>query len=140
MNWGKGIIVVLIAFILFISGMAVYMFLSPQDDYDHQYYEKGLKFNRDYDREQQVLKDHAAPLIRVIDRQIKLTFKEYVIGTVKFERPSNNMLDKFYSLDSRKGNEIDIPLGSIASGQWKLVFNWVSNRKSYLYEEEIFIK
>ncbi len=63
MNWGKGIIAGMIIFVLFIAGMCIYMFTSPQDDFDQQYYEKGLTFNHDYDREQQVTKDHAEPLI-----------------------------------------------------------------------------
>ena len=140
MNWGKGIVTGMIIFILFILSMCIYMFRMPADEYDHQYYEKGLSFNHDYNREQQVIKDHAQPLITVIDNHVKLTFAVPVKGTVNFERPSNNLLDKVYRLDSGKGNEVDIPLDSIIKGQWKLVFDWTGNNKAYLYQQEIYFK
>ncbi|HTE00114.1 MAG TPA: FixH family protein [Mucilaginibacter sp.] len=140
MNWGKGIVTGMIIFMLFISGMVVFMFLSPTDDYDHQYYEKGLGFDHDYDREKQVVKDHAQPLIRITDDSIKFTFPHPVKGTIKFERPSNNTLDKVYQLNSGGSNEVDISIDPLASGKWKLVFDWKSNNKAYLYQQEIYIK
>lgn len=140
MNWGKGIILGMAIFILFITGMGVFMFLSPTDEYDHQYYEKGLTFNQDYDREKQVANDHAQPVIQVADGYMKLTFTHAVKGKITFERPSNNLLDKVFQLDSGLGNEVEIPIGSITKGQWQLVFDWKSNNKSYLYQKAVFIK
>jgi hypothetical protein len=140
MNWGKGIILGMAIFVLFITGMGIYMFLSPTDEYDHQYYEKGLTFDHDYDREKQVVKDHAQPMIQVSASYVKLTFTQPVKGKITFERPSNNLLDKVFQLDSGLGNEVELPIGSLTKGQWKLVFDWTSNNKGYLYQKEIFIK
>jgi len=140
MNWGKGIIAGMIIFMLFIIGMGIYMFSVPVDEYDHQYYENGLNFNHDYDREAQVGKDHAQPLIQVIGHHIKFTFAQPVKGKIKFMRPSDPALDRFFKLDSSEGNEIEVPLASIAAGQWQLVLEWESNHKAYLYHQEVYIK
>jgi hypothetical protein len=137
MNWGKGIIAVLATFMLFIGGMCVYMFLSPADDFDHQYYEKGLSFNHDYDREKQVELDHAQPLIQLTAHQIKFTFAQPAKGTIKFMRPSSTSSDKVYPINS---NEVDIPIALFATGKWQLEFEWTSSKKAYLYQQELYIK
>jgi hypothetical protein len=87
MNWGKAIVVILIVFILFISGMSYVMFKAPADDYNHQYYEDGLNFDHDYNREAQVAKDHAQPLIQVDTCCVKFAFPQVIQGKVRFMRP-----------------------------------------------------
>ncbi|WP_184547163.1 FixH family protein [Mucilaginibacter sp. FT3.2] len=140
MNWGKGIIGGMVLFMLFIISMCVYMFMIPEDGYDHQYYEKGLNFDKDYNKERQVEQDGARPLIHVSRKAVIITFTKPALGRVKFVRLANQILDKEFKLDSIAGNTIVIPVQSIAAGRWQLVLNWESNHKAYLYQEEIYIK
>ena len=137
MNWGKGIILGMIVFMLFILSMSIKFFLLPADDYDHQYYENGLNFDHEYNKEVQVVKDHAEPEITVDGMQLLLTFKQPVNGTINFLRPSDNKLDKQFKL---QGEKVTIPLDAVPRGQWQLVFNWVSDGKVYLYHKEIYVK
>src|SRR5271165_5659973 len=97
MNWGKGIILGMVIFVLFIIGMSIKFFLLPVDDYDHQYYENGLNFDHDYNREKQVVTDHAAPSIKVDSQMFRLTFTRPVTGKIKFLRPSDTALDRTLS-------------------------------------------
>ena len=140
MNWGKGIIIGMAIFVVFIVGMCIYMIASPTDAFDHQYYEKGLSFNQDYNREEQVTKDHAQPQIEIEDHQIKFVFSQPAKGTIKFMRPSSTSKDRVYSINSAKGLASSVPLESFAAGKWQLVFEWTSNHKAYLYQQEIYIK
>jgi len=140
MNWGKGIITGMIVFMLFILSMCVYMFASPTDEYDHQYYEKGLNFNKDYDREQQVTKDHAQPSIQQIDSELVLRFTKPVKGKIAFVRPSNQKMDKSFKLETAEENIVEIPTTTLSTGQWQLVLEWETDHKSYLYQHEIYIK
>lgn len=137
MNWGKGIVLGMIVFMLFILSMSIKFFLLPADDYDHQYYENGLNFDHEYNKEVQVVKDHAAPDIAVNGMQLHLTFKQPVNGTINFLRPSDNKLDKQFKL---QGAKITIQLDTVPRGQWQLVLNWVSDSKAYLYHKEIYVK
>jgi len=99
MNWGKGIVFTMIAFMLFILSMCYYMFTAPVDEYDHQYYEKGLNFDHDYDREVQVYKDHAVPLVVADADNLKLTFSQPVSsGKVTLSRPSDYTMDKTFDM------------------------------------------
>jgi len=140
MNWGKGIIGGMVLFMLYIISMCVYMFMAPDDGYDHQYYEKGLNFNKDYNKEQQVQQDHARPLIEVAGKTISITFSKPASGTIKFIRPANEALDNVIKLDSMRGKGMNIPVQNMAAGRWQLVLNWESNHKAYLYQQEIYIK
>ena len=140
MNWGKWIVIVLIIFVAGITWMTVYFFMSPVDDYDHQYYEKGLSFNHDYDRELQVTKYHAQPTVSIETKQVKFTFAQPVIGIIKFMRPSDAALDKTFHVNSGESREVYIPLEKLPVGNWQIDMEWQSNHRDYLYRQEIYIK
>lgn len=125
---------------LFIISMCVYMFLIPTDEYDHQYYEKGLTFNHDYNLEVQVVKDHAKPTIQINKNNIIMTFVNTIKGKVTFARPSDATLDRSFTLISDPKNEVIIPTKGIAAGRWQLVFEWKANQTEYLYHQEIYVR
>lgn len=136
MNWGKIIVITLAIFGVFIAGMSVYMFTSPQDDYDHDYYEKGLNFDHDYNREENVVKDHAQPQIQMGTDSVLISFNTTVAGTIKFERPSATQMDKIFQVAASR---VIIPLRKLQQGEWQLVFDWKSNGRSYLYQQKIMV-
>ncbi len=140
MNWGKGIIAGMAAFMLFILSMCIYMFNAPADDYDHQYYEKGLSFNKDHSREEQVNKDHAEPVISQNNNQLMIAFTQPVTGKVSFMRPSDKAMDRSFKLESGAGKSAEIDLQGMAKGPWQLTFEWESEHKAYLYHKEVYIK
>jgi len=122
MNWGKATILILVLFVLFISGMSYVMFSSQDDEYDHQYYENGLNFDHDYNQEKNVTKDHAAPVIFVGNDSIKFLFPQVVKGQVKFTRPSSDAADTTYLLDSKNKSSLQVPSSHMRKGRWQLVF------------------
>ncbi len=140
MNWGKGIIAGMAAFMLFILSMCIYMFNAPADDYDHQYYEKGLSFNKDHNREEQVNKDHAEPVITQQGNQLRIDFSQAVTGKINFMRPSDKTMDKTFKLNSGISKSADLNLQGMAKGPWQLTLEWESGHKAYLYHKEVFIK
>ena len=139
MNWGKATILILLAFVLFISGMTICMFRSPADDYDHQYYEDGLNFDHDYNREAQVTRDHAQPLITIVKDSIKFVFPQVINGRVRFMRPASDAKDLVYTLNNTNGGVLQFGTGKLNRGKWQLVVEWESNRKAYLYHQEVYI-
>ena len=110
------------------------------DDYDHQYYEKGLNFNQEYNKEQQVNKDHAWPSVYISQNHLKLAFVLPATGTVKFLRSSSSSLDKTVKFRQSESEEVNIPIEKLLKGKWNLEIEWVSNQKSYLYKQDIFIR
>lgn len=137
MNWGKGIILGMGLFMLFILLMCFKMFSLPADEYDHHYYEKGLNFDQDYTKEKQVTVDHAQPAIRFAGSEIQLVFREEAHGTAKLVRPSSVALDKSFTLNTDGKGLVALPLLQIPKGRWRIVLEWTSNHKNYLYEKEV---
>ena len=125
---------------LFIISMCVYMFRMPADEYDHQYYEKGLNFDKDFEKEKQVVADHAQPIIKIAGRQAFITFTKPANGTVKFIRPSSQALDKTFPVNTGNASSIYLSLTDLVAGKWQVVLDWKSADKNYLYEQEIYIK
>jgi hypothetical protein len=140
MNWGKGIIGGMILFMLFILSMCIYMFIAPEDGYDHQYYEKGLNFDKDLKKEQQVQSDHATPGVNISNKNISILFSRPASGTIKLIRPSNQAQDRDFKLDSTAGKHVTISAKAMPIGRWQLLLDWKSNNKAYLYQQEIYIK
>ncbi|RKR83571.1 hypothetical protein BDD43_3781 [Mucilaginibacter gracilis] len=140
MNWGKGIVTGMLVFILFILSMCIYMFTTPQDEYDHQYYEKGLNFDQDYNKEMQVTKDKARPLVKINGNFCNIGFIEPAIGTVKFIRPSSQAMDKTIALNTQLGNSAQVSVKDLVSGKWKVILEWKSARKAYLYQQDVTIR
>jgi len=139
MNWGKGLFIGMSIFMLFIITLAVVIFRNDSDAYDHSYYEKGLDFNSEYNREQQVFTDGAKPLIKLAGPVLNIDFKGEVKGKVLFQRPSDEKMDKSLAFQSDPSGQVKIPLAQFTRGRWQLTFEWSSNSKQYLYHQEIFV-
>lgn len=140
MNWGKGIIGGMAVFMAFILGMCVYMMRLPADEYDHQYYEKGLNFNEAYNKELRTAKEKAEPTVTVTGNNIELFFKKSAVGTISFVRPANQYLDRTFKIDTQAGPVVTLPLNGIAKGNWQLVIEWQSDGKAYLFRKQIYLQ
>jgi hypothetical protein len=141
MNWGKALFLVMTAFMLFILGMCYFFYTAPLDAYDHQYYEKGLAFDHDYNREVQVYKDHAVPVIKSDNENLVVTFSKPVnSGKITMSRPNNSAMDRVFVVNNTAMNKFFIRLKNIAKGEWQLVFDWQAGKKTYLYQKEVYLK
>lgn len=139
MNWGKGIVIGMAAFITFIVAMGVRMMSNQTDDYDHDYYEKGLRFDADYRKEKQVTLDDAKPAITLNASIISIKFKAEATGQIHFARPSDRRMDRLTHFKSDVNGIYNSKVGLPANGRWQLVLDWQSNGKQYLYQQEVWV-
>jgi len=139
MNWGTKLVIGMALFMSFIITLAVLMIRSDSDDLvDTNYYEKGIEYNKDYDRKNQLIKDKAEPEIIVKDN-LTIIFKSPAIGSIRFLHPSDKTKDSTMNINSGTGTQVDFPLESFRKGHWKVSIEWKSNGKSYLYDKNIVI-
>jgi len=138
-NWGKGLIIGMSIFMLFIISLAVAIFNQKADDYDHNYYEKGLDFDTDFKREQQVVTDGARPTIKVNAGILNLGFKKQTKGKLHFQRPSDQAMDKELLFGTDAIGKSEVLLKEFARGRWQLIIEWADQDKQYLYQQEIFV-
>jgi nitrogen fixation protein FixH len=139
MNWGKGLVIVMLLFIGFIVSMSCYMFSRPADDYDHQYYEKGLNFNKDYAKEKQVETDMAQPVIKQYNGELSVEFIQPAIGTIKLINPLGKSKDLIFPLNTNTGTQASIPLNRLTTGRWNIRIDWKSGNKGYLYQQDLYV-
>ena len=140
LNWGGGLMLGMGAFMLYIIVMGVYMFRQSSDDYDHQYYEKGLAYDSVYNQEKQVVTDKVQPVIKVEQANLHINFIAPANGSVQFERLADPSLDRVVAFTSDNKNEVIIPLDKFKTGRWDLSLAWVNNGKKYLYQKQIRVK
>lgn len=140
MNWGKKIILGMVAFMLFITGMVVYMFKVHGKDamVDEDYYEKGINYNQEYDALKNVINDNAIPKITVNKNQIIIQLKDSASYELKLMRPltvKDNIVDKGFTKGD--ANLILVDANKMHSGLWFLELKWNSNHKAYQYKKSI---
>jgi len=141
MNWGTKIAVGMSIFMVFIVVMVFTMFNSKTDALvDSDYYEKSINYDKVYDKKEQVKLDSAAPVIAVNAENIILVFKAPSQGTIRLMRTSDKKLDKAISFETNSANQVSIPATSLQKGPWRLIADWISQEKSYLYEQEITVR
>ena len=139
MNWGTKLVIGMGLFMAFIITLAVLMIRSGSDDLvDKDYYQKGIEYDKDYDRKSQMQKDQAEPEISIGD-SIRIVFNKPMTGIVRFLHPSDNKKDRIVNLNSGIAKEVALPLTDIAEGHWKLIIEWKSDEKEYMFEKNITI-
>ncbi|WEK17514.1 MAG: FixH family protein [Candidatus Pedobacter colombiensis] len=140
MNWGTKLVIGMLCFMSFIIVLSVLMINSKTDALvDTDYYEKGLDYDKDYSRKEQVKIDNAAPSISITDDSIILLFKSKADGDIKLVRNADQKMDKKVSIQTDATNTVKIPLKGIKKGQWRLIISWTNEGKAYLNEQEVII-
>lgn len=137
MNWGKGIVLGLATFMAFVIVLVVMMFKSSDDSYDKDYYEKGLDYDAQYMSKKNVISDNAAPSVTIDENTIQIKFLSVDSGKVLLYRPSNNRLDKTFKITDEV---LTLDANKLNRGEWKMIAEWSSSGKTYLYEKNIFIQ
>lgn len=137
MNWGKGLVIGLATFMIFITVLVVQMFRTAEDSFDKDYYEKGLAFDIDYNQQQQVITDNAEPIIKQTNDHVILSFGGVDSGTVNFKRPSDHTMDQSFSFNQK---DIQFPKSNFEKGGWRIVIRWTTDQKKYLYQKNIFLR
>ncbi len=139
MNWGTKLGIGMGLFMSFIVTLGVLMLRSKSDDLvDTDYYEKGIGYEKDYIRKNQVQKDRAEPEITSSD-SLKIVFQRPAKGRIRFIHPSDKTMDRMLDIVSGNGNQIELPLADMSKGQWKLLLEWESDGKAYMYDKELWV-
>jgi hypothetical protein len=139
MNWGKGILLVIILFVAFMMTLVV---ISVRMDDIHlvteNYYEKEIKYQDQIDREKS-----AATLDRevlVFDASAKSMVLDLPIGakgTLQLFRPSDARLDQELNLDITDEGKTTVPLQTLKSGYWRVQLTWTENGVDFYQEKKI---
>jgi hypothetical protein len=70
---------------------------------------------------------------------LKIVFKKPATGSVRFLHPSDKKNDRTLNMETSKNNVFVLPLNETSKGHWKLILEWKSEGKEYLFEKNILI-
>lgn len=145
MNWGKGITLVIILFIITMLGMVFYASKQTNEMVENNYYDKELKYQSLIDASKNLNVISTDSLIVQEENQLKVVIPNALVngfkdGNIEFlsndaEKKDTNIA---FSPDS-SGNYI-IPRNDIKSGYYNARIKWVSNEKNYYREQKVIIK
>ena len=143
-NWGTGIVLAFIGFIVFIMYFVVNM--TANDAYDHDlvtedYYKEELEYQNEIDKlnnantlkEVITYKKTAEGLLVSFPKTMN---SKNITGKVFLYRPSNKQLDFETSISLSK-LQLLIPDKRLVDGRWNIKIDWQYNGKSYLFKEAL---
>ncbi len=137
MNWGKGLVIGLASFMIFITVLVVLMFRTAEDNFDKDYYERGLTYDIDYNQMQQVIRDKVEPVVKQTNEYVNITFAAADSGSVNFKRPSDSKKDQVFSFNQK---DLQFPKSGFEKGEWRIVMRWTVGDQKYLYQTNLFMR
>ncbi len=139
MNWGKGILITIIAFVGFMMTLVV---ISVRQDDIHlvseNYYEKEIKYQDQIEREKAARK--LGRDVLVFDSPSKTMILDLPVGakgSLQLFRPSDARLDREVTLDVTNEGKTTVPLDQLKSGYWRIQLTWTENGVEFYLEEKI---
>jgi nitrogen fixation protein FixH len=143
-NWGTGIVLSFIAFILFIGYFVVLSTRDPASNHDlvtEDYYKKELRYQEDLDASANLQNSGGTVTLQVTREGIWVRFPEAmdpekIKGTVSLYRPSNKKLD-FVAPIRLSNGQLLIPESRLLEGRWDLRAEWDYEGKPYLYRGRV---
>lgn len=144
-NWGTGLVVGMLAFMIFILQYVIRVQVNP--DYDNElqlkdYYQEEVNIDKNHRAQQNANELGSAFSIAKNQDGIVISFpetmeKSQVVGQVKFYRPSNQKLDTQVTISLKDSYEMLLPKEQLQSGKWEISVSFSYQGKEYLKKIEI---
>jgi hypothetical protein len=139
MDWGKGIVLTIAAFVIIMISMVT--ICVKQDDIHlvtQNYYEEEIKY------QDQIEKIINATLLEeevlTFDTQAKIVALNLPVGakgTLHLFRPSDARLDQKIDFDIANTAENAVNVGALKPGYWRVKLTWEDQGKAYYQEKQI---
>lgn len=141
MNWGKGIAVVMVTFITFITIMIVGFMSHGVDLEDNDYYQKEIAYEDEITRLNNVNQLNNKPEINITDSHVTVQFKgdeEYDNIQLLLKRPNNETEDEYFEINDTKF--FSVSRKELRQGKYNIELKFNSAGKEYLHKESIYIE
>lgn len=139
MDWGKGILLTIIAFVALIMTLVV---ISVRMDgielVTENYYQAEINYQDRIDQESSALRlDRTVITYHLIDKNLVLDLPSGTNGKLQFFRPSDATLDREIAVNVLDSNHTSVSLADLKPGYWKVQLSWTEAGKNYYEEKKI---
>ncbi len=143
-NWGTGIVLAFIAFIIFILYFVFRMSTDDRANHDlvtEEYYKKELSYQQEIDASRNAAEMGAKLTIEKSEKGISIAFPEQfdlnkIEGIVSLYRPSNKHLDVNFPISLSKTHLL-IPDKRLVDGRWDIIVSWSYEGNAFLHKEKL---
>jgi len=141
LNWGTGIAVFYISFVLFIGFM---IYLTTTQKYDlvtENYYEEEIKYQSKIDQKERANDLEGNLFVSIEGENLKINFPDQeglLKGKVVCFRPSDEDKDFGQEISTKKGF-YELPLEKFSKGKYILKINWEAEGETYYSEQTVII-
>lgn len=138
MNWGKGITIVLIGFIAFITTLGIKLMQADADLVSEDYYIKEVAYGNEINAQQNASTSQAKLSKEISSDGVMLSLSsaEVDFGSVLLRRSNDPSLDINHNLE---GKNIFIDRKDLTTGKYDIVLDWSHENKSYQLRDEVWI-
>jgi hypothetical protein len=145
MNWGHGILIVIIVFLAGMLGMVFYASMQTNEMIDDQYYQKELEFQSVIDAQQNLLNLSENNLVSQGLTEVIITFpqgsyEKLEQGTIELIRNDDQQKDVQIAVQPNGYAHRTIPKSSLSKGMYKARIKWTSDGRPYYKEENVYVE
>jgi hypothetical protein len=144
MNWGKGIAIVIVAFMVM---MLTLVYKTTQQDFDlvtENYYEASLNHDAiqiqrsNYNNLSEKVVMNNSNVDKTLQLKLPAVFDSQPLkGVLQLYRPTDGDADQTLEFTT---SSIQISTESLIEGFWRIRLSWNADNKDYLFESSTFIK
>src|SRR5690554_281980 len=143
-NWGTGIVISIIIFMIISVSMMLIFINQKVDLVTENYYEKTLVYQEQIDIKKRTAELKEDVEINYDGNNINIIFPKSILneissGEIYFYRPSDSNQDFVIPLRINDEGEQSLSASEIAKGFWKIGISWIMNKEDYLTEKSIII-
>ncbi|MBL1212602.1 MAG: hypothetical protein HND52_04470 [Ignavibacteriae bacterium] len=145
MNWGLGIAIFYIAFVIATVGVVLFTTTIDVNLVTDDYYEKELAFQNQIDKVTRTKSLPEQPVISLAGKNMYLKFpnsinSNMVEGIINFYRPSNNSMDFAVPIDLNQHGEQIVNSARFTAGMWRIYVDWKIDGINYLSEKILMVQ
>ncbi|MBK5208551.1 MAG: FixH family protein [Flavobacteriaceae bacterium] len=143
-SWPTGIVIALLAFIIFILSFVYKATFVPQ--YDHHlvsddYYKDELNYQQEIDKLNKAAALKEDITLTKVAEGLLIKFPsefdaEKITGIISFQRPSNDKIDFQLPIKLTTSNYL-IADKNLVAGRWNVKIEWTINGAPYLFKEKL---
>lgn len=145
LNWGHKLAITMTLFIGFVVTLGIIMSTNKDSIQETNYYEKGLYYDKQIDKEKRTKALNEKPVISFdiaanlleIDKPKGLEMVKTTLLLYKPDAKSKDIIVDVSGLESQ--NKVAFSMANMSQGKWIAKFNWSDGKHEY-YLEQSFIK
>jgi hypothetical protein len=141
MNWGKGIAIVIVMFMLYIISFVYRAFQKDADLVREDYYEHEINFDQNKIDKQNYNELEGKVTISKNEDGIYFQFppevKQDITGSISFYRPDTKKYDRKFELQLNEEKQQVLDYDNFREGSYEITVQWEENSKGYIFEDKI---